>query len=190
MRVVADTNVVVSGLLWSGPPRQLLDAARDGTITLFTCAELPAELEETLKKPKLEQRMAQAGVEVGELLLGFASLARIVAAASPPPIVADDPEDDIVLACAVAVWAEQIVTGDRHLRAIGRFRDIPIISAAEFAAWTSRPPRAPESDGENHEDSDHSDGGSQPARLLAHHGFGARRFAGACTRAAARGQRG
>ena len=38
MRVVADTSVVVSGLLWQGPPRQVLDAARTGTLTLFTAS--------------------------------------------------------------------------------------------------------------------------------------------------------
>ena len=46
MRVVADTNVVVSGLLWHGPARQLLNAARQGTVELFTSGALLAELEE------------------------------------------------------------------------------------------------------------------------------------------------
>ena len=45
MRVVADTNIVVSGLLWRGSPRRVLDAARDSVIELFTSAELLAELE-------------------------------------------------------------------------------------------------------------------------------------------------
>jgi len=48
MRVVADTNIVVSGLLWKGNPRRLLDAARDGTIDLFTSAVLLTELEDVL----------------------------------------------------------------------------------------------------------------------------------------------
>jgi putative PIN family toxin of toxin-antitoxin system len=46
MRVVADTNVVVSGLLWHGPSRQLLNAARQGTVELFTSGVLLAELDE------------------------------------------------------------------------------------------------------------------------------------------------
>lgn len=50
MRAVADTNVVVSGLLWHGPPRQVLDAARNGVVSLFTSAELLAELEEVLSR--------------------------------------------------------------------------------------------------------------------------------------------
>lgn len=134
MRVVADTNVVVSGLLWSGPPRQVLDAARAGSITLFTCAELLVELEETLSKPKLAGRLARAGVQVTELVIDYAALARFVEAASLPPIVTNDPDDDVVIACAVAAQADLIVTGDRHLRSIGCYRSIQIISAGELVA--------------------------------------------------------
>src|SRR6266571_5322928 len=56
VHVVADTNTVVSGLLWYGPPRQVLDAARTGTITLSTSAPLLAELAEVLQRPKFAQR--------------------------------------------------------------------------------------------------------------------------------------
>jgi putative PIN family toxin of toxin-antitoxin system len=53
MRVVADTNIVVSGLLWRGGPRQILDAARDGVIELFTSGALLDELEEVLTREKI-----------------------------------------------------------------------------------------------------------------------------------------
>jgi len=43
MRVVADTNVVFSGLLWHGPSRQFLNAARQGMVELFTTGDLLAE---------------------------------------------------------------------------------------------------------------------------------------------------
>ena len=46
MRVVADTNTIVSGLLWHGPPRRILDAARAGSPELFTSLELLTELED------------------------------------------------------------------------------------------------------------------------------------------------
>ena len=49
MRVVADTNTLISGSLWHGPPRRVLDAARDGTITLYTSAVLLAELKKAIE---------------------------------------------------------------------------------------------------------------------------------------------
>jgi len=52
MQVVADTNIVISGLLWRGNPRQILDAARDGIIGLFTSFMLLEELEDVLSREK------------------------------------------------------------------------------------------------------------------------------------------
>ncbi len=62
MRVVADTNIVVSGLLWRGNPRLILDAARDGGIDLYTSGALLDELEEVLVREKFSGRLRAAGV--------------------------------------------------------------------------------------------------------------------------------
>ena len=128
MHVVADTNTVVSGLLWYGPPRQVLDAARMGTITLSTSASLLAELADVL------QRLARANVTPYTLVFGYAALARLVVPAPIEPVVAADPDDDAVLACAVAACAEVIVSGDRELLALGSYEGIPIITAAQLMA--------------------------------------------------------
>jgi putative PIN family toxin of toxin-antitoxin system len=57
MRLVLDTNVVVSGLLWDGSPRQLLQLGRGERVRLFTSAPLLAELTEVLLRPKFEQKL-------------------------------------------------------------------------------------------------------------------------------------
>jgi uncharacterized protein len=62
MRVVLDTNIVVSALLWHGPPRQVLDAARAAAVTPFTPAMLLAELQDVLGRPEFADRLVQAGV--------------------------------------------------------------------------------------------------------------------------------
>lgn len=115
MRVVADTNIVVSGLLWHGPPRRVLDAARAGTIELFASAALLAELEDVLQRDKFAQRLVLAGVEAQTLVLGYAALASIVVPARIGSVIHADPDDDEVLACAVAANADVIISGDRHL---------------------------------------------------------------------------
>ena len=113
VHVVADTNTVVSRLLWHGPPRQVLDAARTGTIALSTSASLRAELAEVLQRPKFAQRLARANVPPHTLIVGYAALARLVVPAPIGPVVEADPDDDAVLACAVAARAEVVVSGDR-----------------------------------------------------------------------------
>ena len=75
MNIVLDTNTVISGLFWRGAPRQILDLARSGAITLFTSPSLLAELSDVLAREKFSVRLEQADVSVEELLLGYASLA-------------------------------------------------------------------------------------------------------------------
>jgi putative PIN family toxin of toxin-antitoxin system len=134
MRAVADTNIVVSGLMWSGAPYQVLEAARSGVISLFTTPVLLLELELVLQRKKFARRLSQAGVTVQTLVLGYGSLATVIAPVSIAPTIVDDPDDDAVLACAVAARAEIIVSGDRHLLTLGMYQGIPIRRAAEVLA--------------------------------------------------------
>jgi putative PIN family toxin of toxin-antitoxin system len=134
MRAVADTNTVVSGLLWRGAPWQVLDAARAGKVELFTSAALLAELEEVLEREKFARRLERAGVTARELVLGYAALARLVEPVTLPPVIREDPDDDAVLACAVAAQAEAIVSGDGHLLNLKAYQRMPILTAAQLAA--------------------------------------------------------
>jgi putative PIN family toxin of toxin-antitoxin system len=134
MRAVADTNVVVSGLLWQGPPRRVLDLARTGTLDLFTSPALLVELEDVLGRQKFRRRLESAGVDPGELVLGYAALASVVLPTEKPAVIVEDPDDDEVIACALAARAEVIVSGDRHLRSLRSFRGIRIVTAADLFA--------------------------------------------------------
>jgi putative PIN family toxin of toxin-antitoxin system len=71
MRIVADTNTVLSGLLWAGPPRRLLDRARERTLTLCTSATLLAELAEVIVREKFVQRVQAAGLSAAELVQDY-----------------------------------------------------------------------------------------------------------------------
>src|SRR5712691_7166996 len=137
MRVVADTNIVVSGLLWKGNPRRVLDAARDGAIELFTSAVLLTELEDVLNREKFAKRLASVQVSPHELVLGYAALASVIQPASIDPVILADPDDDAVLACGVAAQVEIIVSGDNHLLGLSSYRDIRILTAAELVAKIS-----------------------------------------------------
>ncbi len=132
MRVVADTNVVVSGLLWYGPSRKILDLARAATLELFTSASLIGELRDVLERPKFAARLSRARVSVDSLVLGYGALAQIVDVASVEAVVLDDPDDDAVIACAVAARARYIVSGDHHLLDLGQFRSCVVTTASEF----------------------------------------------------------
>jgi|SRR5215213_1297114 len=132
MRVVADTNIVVSGVMWRGNPRKILDAARARKVTLFTTATLLAELEDVLEREKFVGRLTAAGVTPRDLVLGYASLASVIEPVEIEPIILDDPDDDAVIACAVAARCEVIVSGDRHLLDLRQYQDSRILTAREL----------------------------------------------------------
>lgn len=132
MKVVADTNTLVSGLLWHGPPRQLLTAAEAGQIDLITSTDLREELADVMRRRKFRRRFREQRVDLKQLLADLD--ARLTIITCPPlekPVVLADPDDDAVLACAVAADADAIVTGDDDLLALRSFRRIPILTAAQ-----------------------------------------------------------
>lgn len=131
MRIVADTNTAVSGLLWQGPPRRLLAAARSRQIRLVTSQALLAELAEVLARQKFAARIRQADVSASALVKDFATIAHVVVPARMDQAVTRDPDDDEVIACALAAEANAIVSGDGDLLALGEHRGIPILNAVQ-----------------------------------------------------------
>lgn len=138
MRVVADTNVVISGLFWRGAPRQLLNAARAQLIDLYTSPALLAELSDVLLRDKFSIRLVAAGVESNDLVMGYAALAKVVKPADFIAIIIDDPDDNSVLECAIAARADVIVSGDNHLLNLSSFRNMPILTANQLLKQISK----------------------------------------------------
>lgn len=131
MRLLLDTNVAASGLLWdTGPPAQLIDAARAGDIELLTSKPLLAELASILARRKFARHVAASALSIEEIVLGYAELTTIVEPAEITPKIAADPDDDQVLACALAARADLIVSGDEAVLNLKRYHGIEIASAA------------------------------------------------------------
>ncbi len=130
MRLVLDTNVVVAGLLWNGPPRRLLDLAVDSGVEFFSSPVLIEELAHTLGYAKFTPRIAAFRTSVDEPVARYSALVSLVTPSTVPRVVANDPDDDHVIAAAVAARAALIVTGDRkHLLPIGVHEGIAIVTA-------------------------------------------------------------
>lgn len=131
VRLVLDTNTIVSALLWRGTPHELIAAARTRPVALFTSSVLLAELEDILTRRKLMRPVAASGLTPDQLMQRYLRLATVIHPTPIPPTVLTDPDDDHVLACALAAKADYIVSGDRDLLTLKSFRNIPIVTAAE-----------------------------------------------------------
>jgi putative PIN family toxin of toxin-antitoxin system len=132
MRLVLDTDVIISGLLWAGPPRRLLDRVIDEALTLYSSPALIDELTHALHYQKFVQRIGKFGTTPLALVAQYSTLVTLVSPTQVPRVIEHDIDDDQVLAAAVAAQADLIVSGDRrHLLPLGSHAGIAIVTSAE-----------------------------------------------------------
>lgn len=129
MRVVFDTNVVVSGCFWRGAPFECLGLWGRGHLLAAISPPLLAEYEETFEE-LLHDYGERLHLNWIELLRSSAEMVFPVEKARG---ATPDPFDEMVLECALSAKADAIVSGDkRHLLVLKDFRGIPILSPGDF----------------------------------------------------------
>ena len=133
MRVVLDTNILVSALLVQlGHPAAIYRAWQEGFFTLLICAEQLDELRATLHKAAIDARIKP--YKAGRLVNEIRDLAETIGSL-PRVQRSPDPDDDFLLALSEAGKADYLVTGDKSgLLALDSHIATRIISASDFAA--------------------------------------------------------
>jgi putative PIN family toxin of toxin-antitoxin system len=131
MRVVLDTNILISALLVQlGRPAAIYRAWQEGFFTLLICAEQLDELRATLRKPSLAARIKpyKAGRLVNEIKEQAENIGALPRVRRSP-----DPTDDFLLALSEAGKADYLVTGDKSgLLVLKRHKATRIVSASDF----------------------------------------------------------
>jgi putative PIN family toxin of toxin-antitoxin system len=135
MRLVLDTNVVVSALLWRGLSSKLLRSGLERNIVFFTSSPLLAELTDVLSRPKLRRQISRSQMSVAQLICIY-SESTVAVRARPVPRIVSDPDDDVVIGTALAANADLIVTGDNGLLSVQRYHSIRIVTVAEALQLT------------------------------------------------------
>ena len=132
MRLVLDTNTVLSALLWRGTPYRLLEAIRKQypTLQLYSSPVLLEELTDVIGRPTFSQRLTAVGKTVREVLADYIEIVDLVEPTEIPQVVRD-PDDDHVLACALTAKADLIVSGDKDLLDLNSFQNIPILAPVD-----------------------------------------------------------
>jgi len=128
MRIVLDTNVLISGIFFAGPPYQILKAWYDGRVQLVVS---PSILDE-YTRIGAELALKFQGIDLKPFLDLLTVKAEIVLAPTLPPVIHDDPSDDRFLEAAVAGKARYIVSGDKHLLKLSVFQGIQILKPGDF----------------------------------------------------------
>ena len=129
-RIVLDTNVVLSALLWRGTPYSLLQhIASDTQCQLFTSPALIDELADVLSRPALLKRLHLINRSTLDVLGDYVRASTVL---TPPPLpqsVCRDPDDDALLALARFVRADLVVSGDQDVLVLHPFEGVPILAA-------------------------------------------------------------
>ena len=128
MRVILDTNVFVSGVFFSGPPFQILQAWRDRKVQLVVSPEI-IEKYQRVADVLVEQF---PGGDLGPIIDLLVVDAEVISAPPIPEQVCVDPDDDKFLACALASRTPVIVSGDNHLLKVDGYSGIRVMKPRRF----------------------------------------------------------
>ena len=126
-RVVFDTNVWISGLMWRGNPYRCLLLARGKVVEACYCHQMAAELARKLRNP-----FGFSENRIEAVMYDLRRTCTRVNITRTLHVVTADPDDDKFVECAVVAGANSIVSGDGHLLELGKFQDVTMLSAAQF----------------------------------------------------------
>jgi putative PIN family toxin of toxin-antitoxin system len=130
MRIVLETNVLISALIKQGKPRNLLTAIIDGKHQLITSEEILTELAQVANNARIRKYVTRQ--DVADYIRDIASVSEIVHIVSEFQVIEEDPDDDAILQTAYDSGAGYIVSGDRHLLELERFERIHILTVEEM----------------------------------------------------------
>lgn len=127
LRVVLDTNVIVSAVISEGKPRELLNKGIENRFRIVASEFILKELGTVLRRPTFET----SEEEINDVIIALMQSVDVTTVTSNFRAVKEDPADDMILNTAYDGGADIIVTGDKHLLSLKRFRKARILSVSE-----------------------------------------------------------
>jgi putative PIN family toxin of toxin-antitoxin system len=133
MRVVLDTNVVVSAVMSArGAPNAIMRAWANDEFQLLVNESIVAEYADVLTRPDIIRYIRLTATEIDHLLVALRACEHVSEHDPVTGAVTADLDDEPFLTCAVHGNADVLVSGDVHLTALKAYRGIPIVTPAAF----------------------------------------------------------
>ena len=128
IKVVADTNVYISAILFGGKPEEIRKLAREGKVELLISETILAEIAGILKR-----KFNWFDWQISEVIKDIKSITTLITPILTLSVIKEDEPDNRVLECAIEGNAEYIISGDvHHLQPLKEYRGIKILSPAQF----------------------------------------------------------
>ncbi|AFZ52851.1 putative toxin-antitoxin system toxin component, PIN family [Cyanobacterium aponinum] len=133
MKLLLDTNIWISGLLWGGVPREIISLTETNLASIYISNSLLQELEDTLTKSKLQKRLKQLNYSEKDLIDTVKSVTILCEPLSILKVEElRDFKDKIVLEAGLSIPVDFIITGDLDLLVLDSFRGIQILNPNDF----------------------------------------------------------
>ena len=134
MRVVIDTNVWLSALLWGGQPNLIIQLIEQKQIQAISSENILTELTDILQKPKLQKRLDRLKITADAVVIIAKRLMTLVVIEEVIIPELRDPKDQMVLATAISGNAKIVISGDKDLLVLHPYGNIFILLPQEFLA--------------------------------------------------------
>ncbi len=131
LKLVLDTNTIVSGLIWHGNEFQLLERIEAGEVVMFTSSEMTEELNLVMRRPKLQKFLIDSKRSAEPLIEKILLMSELVTS-NVKVDVCRDKKDNKFIECALSANADYIVSGDEDLLSLKQFRNIKIVKTTEI----------------------------------------------------------
>ena len=127
MKIVIDTNVIISAIFFGGNPQKIIEAVVDGGFHAFAT---PAIIEEycEIVDEMVKRRQGRLNRHILSPLIAKLSVIEAVSVVK----ISRDPDDDKFIECAIDAGAIYIISGDKDLLDVGEYQNVQIITAQEF----------------------------------------------------------
>ncbi|MDP2749234.1 MAG: putative toxin-antitoxin system toxin component, PIN family [Nanoarchaeota archaeon] len=131
LKLVLDTNTMVSGLIWRGNEFQLLEKVESGEAIMFVSNEIIRELNIVMQRPKIQKYLMESGSSAEQLIEKIVRISESIV----PDIeeeICRDKKDNKFIECALAANSDYIVSGDEDLLSMKEFRNIKIVKTSQI----------------------------------------------------------
>ncbi len=138
MKLTIDTNVLISGSLWTGASDKILEKVENKEIELILSKDIIEEFSKVLNYDEIKNKIRDKGLEVRRTVEKIISISNMIEPIEKLNIVKEDKDDNMVLECAIEGNVDYIITNDNHLLKLNEFQGIKIITPQEFLSIFSK----------------------------------------------------
>ena len=128
IKVALDSNIFISGIIFGGNPRKIIDLIIEGKLRLCISSDILGEIKEVLERDKF----GFSPDITRQIIIEIESLSEFITPTKKHSVVKRDSSDNIIIDCAIEANADYIITGDDDLLSLREYNKIKIISARDF----------------------------------------------------------